>query len=521
MADPKGTYFSPQTPETGWATVLPERPHRSYANLFAKDMAARRKAQDAEDKAKRAALSKLKGVDVGKLHHKVYREYVDGVIKDAPNKSSFELESDMVKANAFARATKDVARVYDDGIKWITDKKNPVKSGELSQWWADRFANPSLETAPELVERPPMPTEFLDTDGGSRYIDVGRAAKMVINEQFKGYAKDDTEWKRSGWSNTPYGAVADINTFQTKVQAFSTYDPTTNEVVMKGIPELIGEGILSTFMENEYMDRAINDGAKQLIAEERGVNLEDVDDLDVTDDRRAQALQSILTPYVQGVVAERGMSLAIRPSGGGGGSSELKENSFERFVQDISQGAPTAFNWAIGGRWGETNGIVVGYNQFGGTGGEIAGVIAADPATVRRNYEQHEWFRGLTEGQKREIVRKTASAPQGYNREANVLYSFVVRRPVKKQSSTDIGVQTEEYVDEVYMFNPSQIDRGLLANLYEAGRGAKNMHYIEAVGRQGERQMGYEYQQQEGWRGIQKGTQPKKDFTNPLSLMPK
>ena len=211
MADPKGTYFSPTTPETGWATVLPTRPHKSYASLFAKDLAARRKADEAEEKAKRSALSKLRGVDVGKFHHKAWAKELEKFIEESDNKSSTEIEIELLRYEAQSQATRSVAKIYDEDVKWSQRKDVPLKQGLWQQDYTKKnYANPEMETAPDWTENPPNRMWFKDMDyGGAKYVQGEEAMAMVIGRSFDGYAKDDTEWKRTGWSNAPMGnAVA-------------------------------------------------------------------------------------------------------------------------------------------------------------------------------------------------------------------------------------------------------------------------------------------------------------------------
>lgn len=516
MADPKGTYFSPTTPEQGWATVLPERPHKSYASMLAKEMAGRRKLAEAEDKAREAALADLNGAKVGRMFHGVYRQEVEQLIENAPKMDGFQLKSEVVKLRGFANATQSVDKVFDENVKWAQQKTVPVKLDEWTKWHNKFYQNPSREIAEQWAQNPPDKTAFLREDGGSRYIDVNKAVKMVVKDNFDGFAKDDTEWKRMKWDATPLGGyAADMRTFQTKVQAFSKYDEGTNSVVMKSGPELLADGILEPFKQNEFTNRALIDKAKTMIMERDGV--ESVDDLDVTDLDLADALEAELLPYVKGVISERGMTLAIRPSGGGGGGARVdKPASLDLYVRQLSQGSPAALNYAIGGKWGETGEVVLGATT----------VISADPATVRKNYEQHDWFKALNETQKQQIAKETAAATAGFVGKANVLYTVVIRRPTTQPIVTQPGgtsnQQPRKFEYEVFTINPEKADFSTMARLYEAGRGASGLHYEEVVGKQGQRQMGYEYEQAKGWppaSGTQP-TQPQGNTISPFSLIP-
>lgn len=511
MADPKGTYYSPQSPETGWATVLPTQPHRSYANLLARELAGRKKAKDAEEQARQAALSKLKGVDVGKLHHRVYNDALDKFLGEAQNMNQFEIESKVLQLDAAAKATKDVAKIYDEGIKWAENKNNPVKRDMLRQKWASDFSNPSLETAAQWAETPPQITSFLNEEGGSQYIDANRAVKMVVKDNFAGFASDKSEWTRSGWENSPLGyKVADLTTLQTKVQAFSKYDKETGEVVMKDGTELMKDGILAPFEQNEFTNIVLEDEARKIVAERKGIKPEEVDPIDINQQDKANALSQILTPYVQGVVSERGMTLAIRPSGGGGGGG-TKEQKFQKgfdlWIYQLSQGSPTAARFPAGGRIGQTNEEVVAFNALsdkqvtgvGGTarGGQIS--VLASPEAVRRNFEGQDWFKGLTAAQKTAIVNDTFTSGSSLVGKANVAYTVVTRTPRPKQAgATDIGATSgaPQYDYRVMVINPETADRATLRLLYDAGYGAGgNVHYDAIVGQSGEKQAGYEYEQ--------------------------
>lgn len=525
MADPKGTYFSPTTPEQGWATVLPERPHKSYASMLAKELAGRRKLADAEDKAREAALADLNGAKVGRMFHGVYRQEVEQLIENAPKMDGFQLKSEVVKLRGFANATQSVDKVFDENVKWAQQKTVPVKLDEWTKWHNKFYQNPSREIAEQWAQNPPDKTAFLREDGGSRYIDGNKAVKMVVKDNFDGFAKDVSEWSRSGWEKAPIGYTADLRTFQTKVQAFSKYDEGTNSVVMKSGDELYNEGILEPFKQNEFTNRLLMDKAKAKIMEEKGV--ESVDDADITDIDLADALAEELMPYVEGVISERGMTLAIRPSGGGGGGTRVdKPASLDLYVRQLSQGSPAALNYAIGGKWGETGEVVLGATTMGRYGGERGSVISADPATVRKNYEQHDWFKALNETQKQQIVKETAAATSGFVGKANVLYTVVIRRPMTQPIVTQPGgtsnQQPRKFEYEVFTINPEKADFSTMARLYEAGRGASGLHYEEVVGKQGQRQMGYEYEQAKGWppaSGTQP-TQPQGNTISPFSLIP-
>lgn len=533
-SDPKGVYYSPTGTETGWATVLPQSPHRSYANLFYKDMAARQKAKDAEDKAKKDALAKLSGVDVGKFHHEVYKKALVDLIDKAPGMDTFELQSNLVKLDAAAKATKDVAKIYDADIKWSEQKDIPLNRGEYQKRYKEYYANPTLESAAQLAESPPDKMFFLNEEGGSKYIDAPRATKMVINDNFKGYALDNTEWTRGNWDKAPIGYVADINTFQTKVQAFSKYDPKTNEIVIKGTDALQKEGILDTFMSNEYTKKVIDDGALAIVADRKGIKPEQVDPLDVTDEDRATALQGLLRPYVQGVVAERGMSIAIRPSSSGmaaAGKDQRFTEGFNLWVKQLSQGSSTAARFPSGGKLGQTSEEIVmfdpvGLNQTSGqklstpSGGPITGVassvggqisILTDAASVRRNFEGQDWFKNLNDTQKQSIVDQTITSSGAIEGKPNVVYTLVTRTP----TGSDKG---PKYDYRVLVFDPEQTDASTLRLLYDAGYAAGgNVHYNVIVGNKGTTQMGNQYEQAKGWSpsgGQQQTTKSK----NPLGL---
>ena len=511
MADPKGTYFSPTTPEQGWATVLPERPHKSYASMLAKEMAGRRKLAEAEDKAREAALADLNGAKVGRMFHGVYRQELEQLVENAPKMDSFQLKSEVVKLRGFANATQSVDKVFDENVKWAQQKAVPVKLDEWTKWHNKFYQNPSREIAEQWAQNPPDKTAFLREDGGSRYIDGNKAVKMVVKDNFDGFAKDVSEWSRSGWEKAPIGYTADLRTFQTKVQAFSKYDEGTNSVVMKSGDELYKDGILEPFKQNEFTNRLLMDKAKAKIMEEKGV--ESVDDADVTDIDLADALAEELLPYVKGVISERGMTLAIRPSGGGGGARVDRPASLQLFVQQLSQAVPSAVGYAIGGKWGETGDTVIG-----------ASVLTnVDRDQVRKNYDKQDWFKPLTNSQKEAIVNQTITGASGYEGRPAILYSVVIRKPYTQPIAAPGTLATSvprKYDYEVITFDPAKSNSSEMARLYEAGRGATGYHYEEMVGKQGQKQMGDEYQQAKGWPPGG-GTPPSDGNTiTPFSLIP-
>lgn len=512
MADPKGTYFSPTTPEQGWATVLPERPHKSYASMLAKEMAGRRKLAEAEDKAREAALADLNGLKVGRLFHGVMKEEMDKLLEEAPNMDSFELRSRVVQYKNFSYATQDVDKVFDANVKWAQQKTVPVKLDEWTNWHNKFYANPNINIAEEWAQNPPDKTAFLREDGGSKYIDVNKAVKMVVKDNFDGFAKDDTEWKRMKWDATPLGGyAADLRTFQTKVQAFSKYDPETNSVVMKSGPELYADGILEPFKQNEFTNRALIDKAKTMIMERTGA--ESVDDADVTDLDLADALEAELLPYVKGVISERGMTLAIRPSGGGGGAKVDRPASLDLFIRQVSQGVPSAVGYPIGGKWGETGDIIEGTSM----------VTNVDRDQVRKNYDKQDWFKPLTNSQKEAIVNQTITGASGYEGRPAVLLSVVIKRPytqpIAGQGAWTAAVP-RKYEYEVITFDPAKSNSSEMARLYEAGRGATGYHYEEMVGKQGQKQMGQEYQQAKGFPDAMNTGNQQGGTISPFSLIP-
>lgn len=520
MADPKGTYFSPTTPEQGWATVLPERPHKSYASMLAKEMAGRRKLAEAEDKAREAALADLNGAKVGRMFHGVYRQELEQLIENAPKMDGFQLKSEVVKLRGFANATQSVDKVFDENVKWAQQKTVPVKLDEWTKWHNKFYQNPSREIAEQWAQNPPDKTAFLREDGGSKYIDVNKAVKMVVKDNFDGFAKDVSEWSRSKWDKAPIGYVADLRTFQTKVQAFSKYDEGTNSIVMKSGAELYNDGILEPFKQNEFTNRALIDKAKTMIMERTGA--ESVDDADVTDMDLADALAAELLPYVKGVISERGMTLAIRPSGGGGGGGKVdRPASLELYVRQLSQGAPAALNYAIGGKWGETGDIIFGTSKMGEASERGTAMITTNPIQIRKNYEQQDWFKPLNEEQKRSIVQETASGTAFFQgQKARVLYSIVLKRPYTQAPSTGITEQQpKKFEYQVIVIDPEKADVSTMARLYEAGRGASGLHYEEVVGKQGQRQLGYEYEQAKGWSPTTNTTTPANKSANPMGLI--
>lgn len=523
MADPKGTYYSPTTPEQGWATVLPERPHKSYASMLAKDMAGRKKLADAEDKARKAALADLSGTKVGRLFHGVYRQEMDKLIEKAPDMDSFTLTSEVVRMKGFANATKDVDKVFDANVKWAQQKNVPVKLDEWTGWHNKFYENPTREIAEQWAQTPPDKTAFLREDGGSKYVDGNKAVKMVVKDNFDGFAKDVSEWSRSKWDKAPIGYVADLRTFQTKVQAFSKYDEGTNSIVMKDASELLSDGILEPFKQNEFTNRLLIDKAKTMIMERTGA--ESVDDVDVSDVDLAEALESELLPYVQGVISERGMALAIRPSGGGGGGGKVdRPASLELYVRQLSQGSPAALNYAIGGKWGETGDIIFGTSKMGEPSERGAAMIITNPVQIRKNYEQQDWFKPLNETQKRSIVQETANGAAFFqSQKARVLYSIVLRTPYSQPATTGVvtNAQPKKYEYKVIVINPEEADFSTMARLYEAGRGASGLHYEEVVGKQGQRQLGYEYEQAKGWEPANGGTTPAAQPMNPMGVKKK
>jgi hypothetical protein len=229
---------------------------------------------------------------------------------------------------------------------------------------------------------------------------------------------------------------------------------------------------------------------------------------------------------VQGVVSERGMTLAIRPSGGGGGGKDEKfERGFDLWVYQLSQGSQTAAKLPAGGKIGQTNEEVLAFDaltstkastfdtvQKGklqtGTGSSAKGMISilASPDAVRRNFEAQDWFKGLTPEQKNTIVNDTYSSGSPLVGKAKVVYTLVTRTPkLANQQQAQVGragTQQTGYDYRVVVIDPETTDRSTLRLLYNAGyRAGGNVHYDVYAGKEGEKQAGYQYEQAP-WGGV-------------------
>ena len=517
MADPKGTYYSPTSPETGWATVIPQHQRSNFFRQMAQIPMADKKAKIAEDKLKQQQLSKLSGDQVGRFHYEAYQKEASKLIAEADKLNTLELTDRIIKLNTLAQATKSVEKLYDTDVKWAQSKEVPIKTDAWRSAYTQKYyANPSLETVNKWAEEAPNKTWFLGEDGGSQYIDGGKAIKKVIKNNFNGYLTDQ-QWSRSGWEKAPTGHVTDLLTVKHKVNAFSTIQKNAagnDEIVVKEPKELIGENILGTFMEDEYMARVLTDRAKEMIMQKKGVT--QVDDDDVTQYDLAAALQQELVPYLDGAVSESGMTLAIRPPGqGGGGAKEDKwQKGFDLWVYQLSQGSPAAVRYPAGGKIGSTNEEVVSFDSIlpwhdgsmtanvakGQTTPRTLVQIFDNPQSVRANFEKQSWFRSLGAAQKTEVVNSAVASGKQAGENAKALYTFVTRIPVKKDANSR---EADSYTYSVRVINPETIDRSTLALLYDAGYGARgNVHYNMVVS---EGQQGYQYEtaeqpQQSGWQ---------------------
>jgi hypothetical protein len=506
VADPKGTYYSPQGSETGWATVIPQRPRSNFFRQMSQYPMAQAKAKAAEEQLKGKALSKLTGNDIGRFHTDVYQKEAESLIENAGNMSLPEIEKAVLKLDVLGQASKIVEKTYDNDIKWANEKNNPVNPDAFTANYVKKYySNPSADTANEWTVNPPDRTFFLKEDGGSANIIAGKAIKNVISQRFDGYLTDQ-QWKRSGWEGAPMGhQVANLLTNTRKVNAFSTVEKNAageNEIVMKAPQDLIAENILADFMGDPFVARVLMDEAKKKIMADRG--LTEVDDTDVSRLDLAEALQQQLVPYIDGAIKEAGMSIVIRPPGSGGSGKDQKwQQGFELWLKQLSEGSVAALRFPMGGKIGSSQEEVVAFDailpmattQAGVKGPKTYTQIFDSPATVRKAFEGKDWFKALTAAQKEEIVNNTMISGKQAGESATALYTYVTRVPSAKNANQPIiagqpmPVQGYEY--QVRVFDPVT-DRSTLSLLYDSGRGARgNTDYntIVAGGQQG-----YEYQ---------------------------
>jgi len=496
MADPKSTYYSPTGTETGLATVVRLRAPRGYAQMAARDLAAQRKQKAAEEQAKLDALTSLKGKDVGRFHKNVYEKELNSLFGRANNLSAFELNREVEQLGIRAGSTMKVEDAYDEDIKWSQTKDLPLKQEVWRADYTERFyLDPSMETANQWAQERPRPTFFLNEDGGSKYVDANKASKIVINDHFNEYI-NETEWERTGWDQAPVGWVSDLVARNTKVQAFSKVEG--DEIVIKGPEELIQQRVLDPFVENEWTNRVLTDRARELIANEKGIAPEDVASYEISPYYKAVALQEQLVPYVNGVLSERGATIQVRPFVAydqGRGDKEYN-TGLDLWIRQLSQGSLAAARWPAGGKFGQTNELVVPFFDDPTTGGRAPGSISilASPEEVRKNFQTQDWFRGLTDDQKRAIILQTVAAGRNLGQDAKVLYTFVSREEVTEEDPLT-GTKTKKYDYNVRVINPEEADRSTLSKIYLAGKRSSGAHYHVVVGEKGMQQTGDPYEQ--------------------------
>ncbi len=486
--------------------MIPQRPRSNFFRQMSQYPMAQAKAKAAEEKAKAGQLAKLTGDEVGRFHYEAYQKEASDLIQNADKYNSLELTERIVKLNTQAQASKSVEKLYDGDVKWAAGKDVPVKTDAWRSAYTQKYyADPSMESVSKWAEEAPNKTWFLQEDGGSQYVDDGKAIKRVIKNNFDGYLTDQ-QWKRSGWEKAPVGHVADMLTYKKKINAFSTVEkgPDGNDqIVIKDPKDLISEGILTTFMEDEFMGRVLTDKAKELLSSEKGGAA--IEDEDVSQFDLARALQQQLVPYVDGAITEAGMTMAIRPpgSGGSGGGKDQKwQQGFELWLKQLSEGSVAALRFPMGGKIGSSQEEVVAFDAILPMATTQAGVkepkthtqIFDSPALVRKAFEGKDWFKALTAAQKEEIVNNTMISGKQAGESASALYTYVTRVPAKTGNQPIIAGQpmpVQGYEYQVRVFDPVT-DRSTLALLYDSGRGARgNTDYntIVAGGQQG-----YEYQ---------------------------
>lgn len=494
MAEPKGTYYSPQTPEQGWATVIPQQPRSNFFRTLAQMPMAQIKAKQADEKAKQATLAKLTGADVGRFHHDSYQTEVDRLFKEAPGLSAMELQERVVKLSGLARATKDVAKMYDTDRKWSEGKDVPIKKEEWARAYTEKnYMNPDMNTAAEWSQNPPDKAWFLKEDGGGQFVDQGRAMKRVIRDNFKETLTTQT-LETGGWNKIPIGYEKENLTFKHKLQAFARVEG--DEIVIKGYEELIKTGVLEAFTSDEYTERLLIDKAKEMqAAAGKPTGDDDISQLEL-----GKALEEMLQPYVAGAVQESGVTLTIRPSGGGGGGGSQKfAKGFDLWVKEWSAGGPAATNYIVGAKT-EAGEVV----NLAPAKRDVA-AIYTDPAKLRQRLDRESWFRGLNDSQKAEVISgATKSASQSYdpNNPAEIYHVVTFREKLTKSSSSPEGERTSEttgYKYSVQVMNPNRMDRGFLSLLYAGGRKARGNTDFDVVVSGG--QMGYEFEEEaDAWQ---------------------
>lgn len=516
MADPKGTYYSPQGSETGWATVIPQRPRSNFFRQMSQYPMAQAKAKAAEEKAKAGQLAKLTGDEVGRFHYEAYQKEASDLIQNADKYNSLELTERIVKLNTQAQASKSVEKLYDGDVKWAAGKDVPVKTDAWRSAYTQKYyADPSMESVSKWAEEAPNKTWFLQEDGGSQYVDDGKAIKRVIKNNFDGYLTDQ-QWKRSGWEKAPVGHVADMLTYKKKINAFSTVEkgPDGNDqIVIKDPKDLISEGILTTFMEDEFMGRVLTDKAKELLSSEKGGAA--IEDEDVSQFDLARALQQQLVPYVDGAITEAGMTMAIRPpgsGGAGGGKDEKFQKGFDLWVYQVSQGAPAAVDFPKGGKIG--NAEILAFDK-GVTSSTSSMDIYANEASLRKAWSKHSWFNAMSDDQKAVAIDKVIQQSKSTfdpNNKPTALYTLVTR---EKTESNANSKTPSAYQYNVEVFNPETANRSMLSLLYTAGLKARGNTHYDAVVQKG--QAGYEFEaatESKGWT-------PPKAAAAPAATKPK
>lgn len=517
MADPKGTYYSPQGSETGWATVIPQRPRSNFFRQMSQYPMAQAKAKAAEGQLKGKALSKLTGNDIGRFHTEVYQKEAESLIENAGNMSLPEIEKAVLKLDVLGQASKIVEKTYDTDIKWANEKNNPVNPDAFTANYVKKYySNPSADTANEWTVNPPDRTFFLKEDGGSANIIAGKAIKNVVSQRFDGYLTDQ-QWKRSGWEGAPMGhQVANLLTNTRKVNAFSTVEKNAageNEIVIKAPQDLIAENILADFMGDPFVARVLMDEAKKKIMADRG--LTEVDDTDVSRLDLAEALQQQLVPYIDGAIKEAGMSMVIRPpgsGGSGGGKDEKFQKGFDLWVYQVSQGAPAAVDFPKGGKIG--NAEILAFDK-GVTSSTSSMDIYANEASLRKAWSKHSWFNAMSDDQKAMAIDKVIQQSKSTfdpNNKPTALYTLVTR---EKTESNANSKTPSAYQYNVEVFNPETANRSMLSLLYTAGLKARGNTHYDAVVQKG--QAGYEFEaatESKGWT-------PPKAAAAPAATKPK
>ena len=502
MADPKGTYYSPTSPETGWATVIPQRQRSNFFRQMAQIPMADKKAKMAEDKLKQQQLGKLSGYDIGRFHREAFAKGMSNLVANADKMSLMELNDQIIKYDIWAQSSKSVEKLYDTDVKWAQSKEAPIKTDAWRSAYTEKYyANPSLDTVNKWAEEAPNKTWFLGEDGGSQYVDGGKAIKRVIKNNFNGYLTDQ-QWSRSGWEKAPTGHVTDLLTIKHKVNAFSTIQKNAagnDEIVVKEPKELIGENILGTFMEDEYMARVLTDRAKEMIMQQKGVT--QVDDDDVTELDLAAALQQELVPYLDGAVSESGMTLAIRPPGqGGGGAGPQKfSEGFNLWKYQVSQGSKNAWDWVKGSKIGDAE--IVAFDK-GSVGTPTTSLMVyTNEDKLRQAWANQPWFKQMTSRQKDEAVSKVVANSKNTfdpNNAPNVFLTLVTRT---KRTPGANDPNQSSYTYDVDVFDPETTTSSLLGLLYTAGRKVHGNQDYDVFVKSG--QMGYEFEapkEEKGWQ---------------------